>query len=103
MEGLEADDIVASCAVQDNSVWPVPRWAGYSQRSFSIQSDVSLIGFPASNVAANGTWVLTKNGSENNSGTISIDASPEQYSCTETSLREYDTNGSSQVFTRLSH
>lgn len=53
MEGLEADDTVASCAVQDNSVWPVPLWAGYSQRSFSIQSDVSLIGFPASNVAAN--------------------------------------------------
>src|ERR1700686_1902121 len=53
MEGIVANNTAAACAVQNNCVWPIPRWVSYSLRSFSIQSDVGLIGFPANSVAAN--------------------------------------------------
>src|ERR1700686_3588383 len=52
VEGVVANNTAAACAVQNNCVWPIPRWVGYSQRSFSIQSDLGLIGFPANSVAA---------------------------------------------------
>jgi serine/threonine protein kinase len=57
----------------------------------------------ASDVTQNGSWTLLKNGSTNNTGSLSIDPSPEQYTCNETTVREYDSNGNSQVLTRVSH
>jgi serine/threonine protein kinase len=56
----------------------------------------------SSNVVTKGTWVLKDNGSTNASGALALETAPAPYSCSGNTLREYDSAGGSQVFTRVS-
>lgn len=47
-----------------------------------------------SNVQAHGTWTLLENGVFNNSGALSMDDSPAQYTCSGDTLRIYPPHGS---------
>lgn len=55
-----------------------------------------------SNVSANGSWVLTEDGSTNNSGALSVNMTPGPYTCSATTLVEYTPDGSdTETFTRI--
>jgi hypothetical protein len=47
-----------------------------------------------SDVKNHGTWTLLENGAYNNSGPFTIVATPERFSCSANTLREYVSNGS---------
>ena len=54
-----------------------------------------------SNVSANGSWVLSENGSTNNTGALSMNQAPGPYSCSATTLVEYTPDGSdTETFSR---
>lgn len=54
-----------------------------------------------SNVSANGSWVLSEDGSTNNSGQLSINQTPGPYSCSATTLVEYTPDGTdTETFSR---
>jgi serine/threonine protein kinase len=57
---------------------------------YEIQNGLMLF----SDIRNHGTWTLLENGAYNNSGAFTIVATPERFSCSGNTLREYVSNGS---------
>ena len=97
--GGESDAVVLYRVVPSASLSPaaclIGQWIGTSEDltgtiHYEIQNGLMLF----SDIRNHGTWTLLENGAYNNSGAFTIVATPERFSCSGNTLREYVSNGS---------